>query len=162
MPGRHARDQPLHSAREQIRHVIQPLLALADDGATPWYPSVFGRGISRQEHARGVWLVGSERSYAQGDEDIIRFRIPSRPSRTGLLQGLRQRGVGRSNGAAYDDVANFFEAVAYFQRRGMLEAESVWHTLAYPLECTGACTGRPSARCAKSKTHLLCTSQRIA
>jgi hypothetical protein len=39
--------------------------------------------------------------------------------------------VGRSNGAAYD-VPNFFEAVGYFQRRGVLEAESVWHTFGLP------------------------------
>src|SRR3954451_5751626 len=73
MPGRHTRDQPLHSAGEQIRHVIRPLLALAYDGATPWYPSVFGRGISRQEHARGVWLVGSERFYAQGMPRVMKI-----------------------------------------------------------------------------------------
>ncbi len=65
--------------------------------------------------------------YAQGDEDIVGFRIPSRPSRTGLLRGRRQRDVGRFNGAAYD-VANFFEEVGYFHRRGVLRAESVWHT----------------------------------
>ena len=39
--------------------------------------------------------------------------------------------MGRSNGAAYD-VANFFEAVGYFHRRGVLEAESVWHTFGLP------------------------------
>jgi hypothetical protein len=40
--------------------------------------------------------------------------------------------VGRFNGAAYGRslrcVANFFEAVGYFHRRGVLEDESVWHT----------------------------------
>ena len=35
--------------------------------------------------------------------------------------------VERFNRAAYD-VANFFEGLGYVQRRGALEAESVWHT----------------------------------
>src|SRR5918911_5535416 len=73
MPGRHDRDQPLHPARDQIGHIIQPLLAFAYDGATPWGESVFGRGISRQEHAQGVWLVGE----ASAD----RLREPHRPHR---------------------------------------------------------------------------------
>ena len=29
-------------------------------------------------------------------------------------------------------MANFFEEVGYFQRRGVLEAESVWHTFGVP------------------------------
>jgi hypothetical protein len=40
-------------------------------------------------------------------------------------------GVGRFNRAT-TDVANFFEEVGYFQRRGVLEAESVWHTFGVP------------------------------
>jgi hypothetical protein len=40
-------------------------------------------------------------------------------------------GVGRFNRAA-TDVANFFESVEYFQRRGVLQAESVWHTFGVP------------------------------
>lgn len=40
-------------------------------------------------------------------------------------------GVGPFNRAT-TDVANFFEEVGYFQRRGVLEAESVWHTFGVP------------------------------
>ena len=53
------------------------------------------------------------------------------PNFLGRRRSAARHAMGRFNRAAYD-VANFFEEVGYLHRRGVLRAESVWHTFGLP------------------------------